>query len=494
MWSPDLSAPSSPPAPASSSSLSRSAANARRRLSAHSLGLLGLSPTPNFGSLVGSYEESLLRGRMSMPASKPLTFDAELGVLGLGKCNPALRCPPHLNLKFPAHFYDLKASSGSPERDASSAIGSPYVGTIDLETHYFDQALAHQLDKLDLSPPPAPDPYLPPAFPGYRVPPKGQIQLVIKNPNLTAVKLFLVPYDLTDMPAGSKTFIRQKSLITPPSPGSEAIRSLAPDPDGSPCSARSIKAPARDTLRYAIHLQFCSLPQSPRRSSAGKAAAAAAAPKVYLHKTIRVVFAARTPDKSEKLSVVTETPGFGEQRYTSFAGPCDEWKRLRLHGRGKRGARRNESASATGTGTGTGAGTGLGIAIEPRTFAPNSDPDGERWVEKMQLPLPPPAPAPAPPSRPWSPSTSASASNSTGTGTSTSTAADDDDRALLDAWHHTWRRQPQASLHSYRSASRPDSPVSPCAAAAAEPHTPGAATPASSSASMGKSGSSEAMR
>ncbi|THC96164.1 hypothetical protein EYZ11_004385 [Aspergillus tanneri] len=50
----------------------------------------------------------------------------------------------------------------------------------------------------------------------YRIPQQGQLQIIIKNPNKTAVKLFLVPYDLSDMEPGTKTFIRQRSYSAGP--------------------------------------------------------------------------------------------------------------------------------------------------------------------------------------------------------------------------------------------------------------------------------------
>ncbi|SPO41506.1 uncharacterized protein PSFLO_06988 [Pseudozyma flocculosa] len=436
--------PSSPPAP---SSAFHHSPNARRRLSGQSF--IGYSPTPTFGSLIGSYEESLLRGRMSMPASKPLTFDAELGVLGLGKCRPALRCPPHLNLQFPAHFYDLKQSSAlnAPDTDASSALGSPYVGTVDLESHYYAQLLPHGTGAQQAADAAAPwsvgvaDPAAAAgdlaSFPGYRIPPKGQIQLVIKNQNLTAVKLFLVPYDLTDMPAGTKTFIRQKSMVVVPLPGTEATPAAAgprtpshipsrDSPAPTPttlASSQTSKPPAtpKDKLRYAVHLQFCSPPVPPPKQrkadpgfegrdrigelgpaqKASDTSKPAPQPKIYLHKSIRVVFAARTPDKSEKLNVVTETPGTGEQRYTSYAGPSDEWKQALRSARASAKRAQSEAARShsdvharhLGLGLGLGGGEQDGRPTEGDAVAqdyaamptdippyePNSDPNGERW-------------------------------------------------------------------------------------------------------------------
>ncbi|RUP51326.1 hypothetical protein BC936DRAFT_148741 [Jimgerdemannia flammicorona] len=198
------------------------------------------------GSLVGSYEESLLNGRMSTMPSKPITFIAQIGVLGHGSCKKNLRCPPHVNLVFPAHFYEL----------SDDELSTPYVGNIDLETGLTGDRFKK--------------------FPGgYRLPPKGQLQMVIKNPNKTAVKFFLLPYDFTDMPPSTKTFLRQKSYSVP-------------DPTGQ----------TKQTMRYAIHIQVC----------------CTAKRRIYLYKSVRVVYAMRVPDGSEKLKVVVEGPG--EPKYS----------------------------------------------------------------------------------------------------------------------------------------------------------------------------------
>ncbi|CAK7202445.1 hypothetical protein SEUCBS139899_005168 [Sporothrix eucalyptigena] len=105
----------------------------------------------------------------------------------------------------------------------------------------------------------------------YRIPEQGQLQIIIKNQNKTAVKLFLIPYDLTDMEPGTKTFIRQRSY------------SAGPIIDNLPATSET--GSDRPILRYLIHLHIC----CPSRG------------RYYLYKSIRVVFANRVPDGKEKL-------------------------------------------------------------------------------------------------------------------------------------------------------------------------------------------------
>ncbi|KAK5112390.1 hypothetical protein LTR62_004353 [Meristemomyces frigidus] len=287
-----------------------------------SLAEAGLHHAP----MVGSYEESILRGRMSTTPSKPLNFVAEIGVLGKGDCPAKLKCPPHVSVPFPAVFYSYASASKMTDQL------SPYVGMVDIES---------TLPTVDMSPEKRRQKLhcvlneensrsssrtrddgsasdfkvrqrqrakakrrngLPKAPPGgsYRIPQEGQLQIIIKNPNKTAVKLFLIPYDLSDMEAGQKTFIRQRSYSAGPiidmpltsrknfgTDRPEAALSTSDDPNDRP------------TLRYLIHIHIC----CPSKG------------RYFLYKSVRVVFANRVPDGKEKLRNETQLP---EPRYSAY--------------------------------------------------------------------------------------------------------------------------------------------------------------------------------
>ncbi|ORZ13095.1 hypothetical protein BCR42DRAFT_419172 [Absidia repens] len=214
--------------------------------------------------LVGSYEESLLSGRMStLQPSKPIWFHADIGVVGYGAVKPDLKCPPHRSIAFPAQYYDgqeinnnnnnsVDEPSFSSATTTTTAICSvpPYVGTIDLT----------------VGPNGAPSK-------GYRIPSRGQLQIAIKIPDKSLIKLFLVPYDVSQMPRGMKTFLRQKSYSQP----------------RSQFSSSSSSSPAP---KYIIHLQICRTDKN----------------RVYLYKKIRVAFVNRCLSSKEVLFMVYDSP------------------------------------------------------------------------------------------------------------------------------------------------------------------------------------------
>lgn len=306
------------------------------------------SDTPlHHAPMVGSYEESILRGRMSTIPSKPLNFVAQIGVLGKGNCKSSLRCPRHVSVPFPAVFYSYGAGvKSTPGGDQPS----PYVGLIDLEnnlpsaeeTHEkrFQRLHGHssnegsrassrarediptsdaqairrlrQKNKRRSGSPKAP--------PGgsYRIPQQGQLQIVIKNPNKTAVKLFLIPYDLSDMEPGQKTFIRQRSYSAGPiiDMPLSSRQNLGTD---RPEAAIGVTGDPHDkpTLRYLIHLHIC-CPSKGRH---------------FLYKSVRVVFANRVPDGKEKLCNELQLP---EPRYSAYKPGRDSMIGVSMEERARR--------------------------------------------------------------------------------------------------------------------------------------------------------------
>ncbi|TGZ83977.1 hypothetical protein EX30DRAFT_393513 [Ascodesmis nigricans] len=291
-----------------------------RRQSTHAL--MDLPPA----SFVGSYEESILNGRMSTTPSKPLNFLAQIGVLGLGKnCKPSLRCPSHVTLPFPAYFYSVGDYEGP----------SPYVGQIDLDTGLRSSRSGGAKSNGDIISPASTrseraSKREPPGVGGcYRIPQRGQLQIIIKNPHKTAVKLFLVPYDLREMEAGTKTFIRQKSYSAGPSDkvapsddygsgnGRDRNERLDSSASGMPEEGKNdASSPVDDekrhlksgkqALRYMIHLHIV----CPSRG------------RYYLFKNIRVVFANRVPDGKELLrnEILWPEPKFSPWKPESSVG------------------------------------------------------------------------------------------------------------------------------------------------------------------------------
>lgn len=169
-------------------------------------------------SLVGSYEESLLSGRMSASTSKTVPFHAGIGVLGKGGCNKLLRCPKQINMSFNAGFVVWEDIANTSS--LVSATGSPYVGIISLTDYYQGRFAKREKRKMAQDGGPSERTKVK-TFPGYRIPPVGQLQVVVSNLQKTAVKLFLIPYNVSEMPTGTRTFVRQKVYSASSSPGAK---------------------------------------------------------------------------------------------------------------------------------------------------------------------------------------------------------------------------------------------------------------------------------
>ena len=255
-------------------------------------------------SMVGSYEESILRGRMSTMPSKPLDFTAQIGALGKDNCRP--KYPAHVSIDFPAVYY----SWGSPTSGSNLNEPSPYVGLIDLEHKLEAPPLkekrrrrmerlrsedqeglsevlngAYDVRRREKRKRRSPSPY-PELLTGgcYRIPQQGQLQILIKNPHKTAVKLFLVPYDLEGMRPGTKTFVRQRCYSAGPII-EKPLTSRSTSELDMEAKLASTDSKSRPMLRYLIQLNIC----CPSKG------------RYYLYKNIHVVFANRVPDNKESL-------------------------------------------------------------------------------------------------------------------------------------------------------------------------------------------------
>ena len=268
--------------------------------------------------MVGSYEESILRGWMSTAPSKPLDFTAQIGVLGKGNCKP--KCPAHVTIPFPAVFYSWSAGNG---RRSANDDPSPYVGHIDLqhsssppepeeppplqagvndESQTSGKGAKHNAIAAKLTPRRSQkrrrtSPASAPPRGSYRIPEQGQLQIIIKNPNKTAVKLFLIPYDLSGMEPGTKTFVRQRSYSADP---------VLDGPLVSKPRSDSTSISDKPTLRYLIHVNIC----SPSKG------------RFYLYQQIRVVFANRVPDNKEQLRNEIQVP---QPRFSAYKSTRDSF-------------------------------------------------------------------------------------------------------------------------------------------------------------------------
>ncbi|XP_051053906.1 atos homolog protein A isoform X2 [Phodopus roborovskii] len=223
-----------------SSRSSRPCLNIEEDPDAHEKPFLSSSAPPITSlSLLGNFEESVLNYRLD-PLGIVDGFTAEVGASGIF-------CPTHLTLPVEVSFYSV-SDDNAP---------SPYMGVITLES----------LGKR-----------------GYRVPPSGTIQVTLFNPNKTVVKMFVVMYDLRDMPANHQTFLRQRTFSVPVK--QEMKRSI---------NKENVQHTAQ-LLRYLIHLRFQS-------SKSGK---------IYLHRDVRLLFSRKSMEVDSgaayELKSYTESP------------------------------------------------------------------------------------------------------------------------------------------------------------------------------------------